>query len=224
MPLVKRLVTTDSDDKPKTRGDGAGGAATNKSGKPWEQATSNEPNLYRLGFVRNRIDPEDKTSKEGYVMQKGNVTYTTQSGFSKYILKKFRVEKIHRRPDEAYIMEEGNNHYRLFIVEKKKQQRPGSTEDKLYVLYGIIKEMKRHLAGSGHWEIHGILCVCSYFQGMLSDKEVMKEVLTEDMDIKILFGESDSYFHELNVEVLGIQPSPGISELQMAVANVTIVD
>ena len=78
------------------RGTGAGGAATNASGKPFEELTSNESKLIELGFKSTPIGKKTYLSKD-------NVVFLTQGTLKAYTKQEFS-KNVNRNPDEAYLV------------------------------------------------------------------------------------------------------------------------
>jgi len=189
------------------KGNGAGGKNTNLKGKSFENKTDFQ---IHLGDYNKTII---NSSKYGYFLQKINEdvykTFMLQSGFKIFFKKCYDID-FFRFPDEAFIVQD-NEVMNIYIIEKKEQSVDGSVETKLWSCpslkreYEIILEDKfKELGLKFNIKVHYILCVSKFLEDKfkmekknLNDKfKILKRILDEN-DIKVLYGDSESYFEEL---------------------------
>jgi len=178
------------------RGTGAGGAATNASGKPFEMSTSIIPLLITLGFSKVIVD---RTKYGYYYMKKSGadeIKFFIQSSLKKYMKRTFNKE-LFRCPDEAFLIK-NDNKYTIKIIEKKNQNRDGSVEDKLCNAGYFIKEYKECVGEN--FNIEYAFCLSKFLKKKyLSDTpkfRVMRKLHKED-NITVLFGSDSDYFSKL---------------------------
>ena len=174
------------------KGTGAGGANTNKTGKPFEENTDNLKRMLECGFVNKNYwltkQFEDKT-----------IDIVNQHNLSRYAKHKYGISDVYRCPDEAYIIEYTNGKKVIKILEKKMQNVEGSVETKLYAGSSLKREYE--LMFGPQFEIEYGFCVSEFLQKKItSDTKKYKNLNTilEENNIPILFGNADNYFETLD--------------------------
>jgi hypothetical protein len=181
------------------RGTGAGGAQTNANGKAFEEKTCHLP---YLGATKHAI-PDKKGKNDVYYekkTEKGSITYLSQGGLKSYFKWKFDVE-MDRHPDEAYVIQEGEN-YTLRILEKKNQNVEGSVEDKLMTGYTIAQQYLWRLkkAGKQEWSVQYAYCLSAFLAKKYGSNESKWEFLREFNQahgVEVFFGEEEDYHEKL---------------------------
>lgn len=178
---------------------GGGGANTNKHGKLFEQATSNEPYLLADGYV---------PCKEGFLMKDNEDAlrfYGKQTELNSLLWTTFGVRLI-RRPDEIYMTvwknpEENRRKHRIKILEKKAQYGQGSVETKLWAADGFLHEYREVLGE--RFEVEYAFCVNRYLEQCFTDPSAKKKYrLLQDYlgkkGVPLFFGEDPDYFQQLH--------------------------
>lgn len=164
-----------------TRGQGAGGSATNKSGLPYEKLTdlSSEYSVidsYRYCKIVKFNSYPDVLIK-----------LSTQSNLFKsmdHVLNK-DINKAHgcKNPDECYINESSKT---MFILEKKFQQVGGSVCEKIQTPSFKLWQYKRTFPD---YKIVYIYCLSSWFkQNCKAEVEYLKE-----HEIPVFWGDDTEY-------------------------------
>jgi hypothetical protein len=190
----------------KNKGSGAGGKNTNLKGKNFEELT-NSGNLLK-DYNKFKIN----SAKYGYFLQKIEkkddneifYTYMTQSGFKIYFKKYYDID-FFRFPDEAYIVQDKEK-MDIYIIEKKEQEVDGSVETKLWSSpslkreYEIILEDKfKESKVKYNIQFHYILCVSEFLENKFKTNikyKILERILNES-NIKVLYGNCDTYFEDL---------------------------
>jgi hypothetical protein len=175
------------------KGTGAGGANTNKTGKPFEENTNNLKQMLDRGFVSHKHGVtktfEDKT-----------VVIVSQRNLANYAKDKFEIGDIYRCPDEAYIIEYASGKKVIKILEKKMQNVDGSVETKL--LAGPSLKREYELMFGPDFEIQYGLCVSEFLQKKITSGTKkynnLQKILAEN-NIPILFGNDANYFETLEL-------------------------
>lgn len=181
------------------RGTGAGGANTNASGKPFEKRVSNEERLLTKEFIKKTIP--GKKGKYDYYFENPTKTivYVSQGGLNSYS-SHFLGKSIPRKPDEAYIVRNGDD-YVLKILEIKNQNNPGSVIEKLETGY-FKKEFYEYCLGM---KVEYAYCFSRYLETeYLKDTPYSNFMRTfnENHGIHVFFGEDDDYFTKLDEWIL----------------------
>jgi hypothetical protein len=164
------------------RGTGAGGAATNASGKPFEELTSNEPKLIELGFKSTSL------GKKNY-LAKGNVAFLTQGALKAYIKQTFKKD-VTRKPDEAYLVKRDDGHV-LRILEKKNQNGAGSVSDKLLNGPSFIEYYEWALGGG--FKVEYAYCLSPFLEELYKKDAFLQHFYTKH-NIKVFFSSDPEYF------------------------------
>ena len=178
------------------RGTGAGGAATNANGKPFEEITSVIPLLIKLGFTKMEIKKGIKS--QSYTKKDGakEFYFFTQKAFKMYMMNTFNKE-LFREPDEAFLIKQDNK-YTLIIIEKKAQNGYGSVDLKLCCGPYFIREYKECLGDD--FDIKYCFCLNEYLKNEYTSDtpkyRVMRKLHKED-NIPVLFGSDTDYFSKL---------------------------
>jgi len=174
------------------KGTGAGGANTNKTGKPFEENTDNIKRMLDHGFVKQNAwvtkTFEDKT-----------VIIVNQHGLAQCAKNKYGISDIYRRPDEAYIIEYTTGKKVIKILEKKVQNVQGSVETKLFAGPSLKREYE--LMFGPEFEIQYGFCVNKYLQKKITSgtkKYNNLRKILEENNIPILFGNDTNYFETLD--------------------------
>jgi hypothetical protein len=164
------------------RGTGAGGAATNASGKPFEELTSIEPKLLELGFQHA------KAGKKSY-LTKDNVAFLTQGTLKAYVKQEFD-KNVNRNPDEAYLIKRPDCHV-LRILEKKNQNGAGSVSDKLLNGPSFVEYYEWAL-GEG-FKVEYAYCLSPFLEELYKKDTFLQHVYTKH-NIQVFFSSDPEYF------------------------------
>ena len=115
---------------------------------------------------------------------------------------KYNID-IFRNPDEAYIIDYKNGKKVIKILEKKNQHGEGSVETKLWAGPSLKREYEIVLGNN--FEVQYSYTVNDFLkQFILSNKkkyEVLNIILQEN-DICVFFGDDEDYFELLNKWVI----------------------
>jgi hypothetical protein len=182
------------------RGTGAGGANANINGRTFEERTENETRLLASGFIKHRTP--GFRGKYAYYLEKEisptqKIYYVTQTGLKSFLRFKLNKETF-RRPDEAYILQNGDT-YTLKILEKKNQHTEGSVDTKLLAGQGFIDEYK-FLLGE-NIKVNYAFCISDFLKEEYfadTQKGTCLRYVTQKHGIPILFGEDSDYFEKLD--------------------------
>ncbi len=184
----------------KNKGNGAGGKNTNINGKKFEEKTNNEYNLIEEGYIINYYS--ESKNKYNYYLSKHyenkTIYYTLQHGFKKFIKYKYNID-IFRCPDEAYIIEMNNGDKIIKILEKKEQNKEGSIETKLWSSPSLKREYELILGQE--FKIEYLLCLSSFLTNKFKTNDLkynILKIILEEYNIKILYGDDENYFNNLN--------------------------
>jgi hypothetical protein len=183
----------------KNRGTGAGGSNTTLEGGAFERFTDNETKLKDIGFEKTTHNKKNKT---GYFLSKEingkKIVYVKQHGFKSYMKKFFNI-MVNRQPDEAYIINT-DGAYTVKILEKKMQNRTGTTDVKLWAAPALKKEYEEILnEGKIHFDVSYGFSLSPYFADKFEKKKnykILKKNLTTS-DIPIFFGNDADYYDKL---------------------------
>jgi hypothetical protein len=183
---------------PINRGTGAGGAATNISGKTFEEKTSNEARLLNAGWTRHSI-PGSK-GKFSYFLQSpdGANTFVSQGGLKAYAAAYWSKE-LFRCPDEAYISS-GPLGLTLKILEKKNQTVSGSVDQKLCD-GAWFKEEYAECLGNTVASVDYAFCLSKFLKEeyqSTTKKWATMRILHQRHGIAVLFGDDADYFGRLD--------------------------
>jgi len=196
------------------KGSGAGGSATNKYGKAFEEKTNNEPRLLSDGFMKHNISqfsystkksnkPPTKNQTYGYYLSKTDedktIVFVLQNGLKKYMKMKYDIDII-RCPDEAYIIEYNDGRKVIKILEKKEQRVEGSVETKLWSGPSLKREYEIILGNS--FTLYYGFCVSSFLKAKMISSEKKYIILNQifrEQNIGCLFGDDDDYFTTLDL-------------------------
>ena len=203
---AKALKAEEAKKKIINRGTGAGGANTNKTGKPFEENTDN---LKRM-LDREMLDREmlDHGFDHGFDTQKTWITKTfedktvvivNQRGLGQYAKHKYGINDVYRCPDEAYIIEYSTGKKVIKILEKKMQNVEGSVETKLFAGPSLKREYE--LMFGPEFEIQYGFCVSEFLQKKITSgtkKYNNLQKILEENNIPILFGNNANYFETLD--------------------------
>jgi hypothetical protein len=179
------------------RGTGAGGAATNASGLPFEEKTANQHRLEEQGYSMVAMQGGGKFS---YYMEKDGVVFMTKGGMKAYMKQTFGVEMF-REPDEAYLIRDPETRItQLKVLEKKNQNTEGSVDTKLLAGPGFLEEYKWTLNSLGI-HVDYAFCVSSFLkEKMMSEKPKWQALrdINKKYGITVLFGDDEDYFEKLD--------------------------
>jgi hypothetical protein len=184
------------------RGTGAGGAATNINGLPFETLVSNENNLLSMGFQKVQYSK----SKGNYYLLKRfddvpRIVYYAKKKALKYLVDKLlNIPDMFKEPDEAYLTYWLNdNTYELKIIEMKNQNRDGSVEEKLWTA-GWIRDVYREVLNN-QVEVKYAYTLSTFLKRKLDSNvrkySILCNLFTRE-DIKIFHGQDEDYFEQLN--------------------------
>lgn len=189
--------------KPVNKGTGAGGANTNLFGKSFEYKTNIKENLYKIGFIKKKMN----NNKYGYYLKKiiGNIKiiYLTQSGLKIYFKLKYNII-LYRNPDEAYIIKT-NDKCIVKILEKKEQHNEGSVETKLWAGPSLKREYEIIL---GHnFIVEYAYCINKFLSKKFnSDNKkynILKQILKEN-NILVLHANKPNYYEKLEKWIITV--------------------
>jgi len=187
----------EANEKKVNKGTGAGGANTNKTGKPFEEKTDNLTRMLEHGFVsQNTWNPNTWITK---TFEDKTVVILNQRSLGQYAKQKYGIADVYRCPDEAYIFEYANNKKVIKILEKKMQNVEGSVETKLFAGPSLKREYE--LMFGPEFEIQYGFCVSEFLQKkILSGTPKYKNLrkILEENNIPILFGNDANYFETLD--------------------------
>jgi hypothetical protein len=200
--IFKGMIITETTSAPavKNKGTGAGGANTNLNGKTFEEKTSNRARLLDAGFAEFKI-PDHKGKYDVYLQKKvgdnNYITYLSQGGLKSYFKWKFDVE-LFRKPDEAYLIQNGDS-YVLKVLEKKNQNGEGSVDTKLLAGPSFIREYSLCLPDT--FKVNYAFCVSTFLENQYKNgtqkSKILKQIL-EEANIPVFFGDQTDYFTELD--------------------------
>ena len=179
------------------RGTGAGGAATNISGKTFEEKTSNEMRLTAAGWTRHPIS--GSKGKFSYFLQSpdGASKFVSQGGLKAYAAAYWSKE-LFRNPDEAYISS-GPSGLTLKILEKKNQSVSGSVDQKLCD-GAWFKEEYAECLGDTVSVVDYAFCLSKFlkeeYQSAAPKWTIMRRLHARH-GITVLFGDDADYFGRL---------------------------
>lgn len=170
------------------RGTGAGGHMTNHNGLNYEEITSLNTEYEVLQNTRGNNFSKIKFSMNDKIFIK-----LCKSDLFNYMKKKNELSDITpasgcKKPDEVYLDEENN---KLFIIEKKFQQTPGSVDEKIQT--GVFKKF-HYSQLFKNYDIKYIYCLSDWFK-----KKEYSSVL-EYLDkngVIIFFGSNNDYKERL---------------------------
>jgi len=183
------------------KGTGAGGNNTNYYGKIFENKTNNENNLLEQGYIKKYFNEISNNIYDYYlekIFENKKIIFLLQFGLKKYIKNKYNIN-LFRSPDEAYIIEYNNGNNIIKILEKKEQNVNGSVETKLWSSPSLKREYELILGNN--FIIEYILCINNFLKNkIISDEPKYKtlNLILNESNIKILFGDDDNYFELLN--------------------------
>lgn len=128
---VLSIDTPNNGDEKCNKGVGTGGKQTNLNGKQWEKDTCNVSHLKADRF----------TNISGYLTKNCDsydIIYFLQRELKKYFMDVHSI-KIHRVPDEAYLIKKNDGTFVFKVLEKKFQNVDGSVMEKLVNYTMFIK-------------------------------------------------------------------------------------
>jgi hypothetical protein len=172
----------------KNRGTGAGGKNTNVTGKRFESTTCAYNTLISDGFIKDEYLTKTIDDKK--------IIYTNQTEFKKYMRDTHNI-KTFRVPDEAYIIENGDN-ITVKILEKKNQTGEGSVETKLWASSLLKREYQIHFGDK--FKIEYALCVSDFLKKKITsngDKYKILRQMLDEVGIDVLYGNDKNYFDKL---------------------------
>jgi len=180
------------------KGTGAGGANTNKTGKKFEEKTSNRERLLEMGFIENVTQKYNQRfvyfNKR---MEEYSIVFVEQWDLQKYIKHNYNLD-LFRNPDEAYIIEYNDGRKVIKILEKKTQNVDGSVETKLWSGPSLKREYEIVLE---EFEVEYCFCVSEFLQKKIlsNDKKyVILNTILQESNIQVLFGDDENYFDILD--------------------------
>lgn len=180
------------------KGTGAGGANTNKTGKKFEEKTSNRERLLEMGFIENVTQKYNQRFVYLHkIMEEYSIVFVEQWDLQKYIKHNYNLD-LFRNPDEAYIIEYNDGRKVIKILEKKAQNVDGSVETKLWSGPSLKREYEIVLE---EFEVEYCFCVSEFLQKKIlsNDKKyVILNTILQESNIQVLFGDDENYFDILD--------------------------
>ena len=180
------------------KGTGAGGANTNKTGKKFEEKTSNRERLLEMGFIENVTQKYNQRFVYLHkIMEEYSIVFVEQWDLQKYIKHNYNID-LFRNPDEAYIIEYNDGRKVIKILEKKTQNVEGSAETKLWSGPSLKREYEIVLE---EFEVEYCFCVSEFLQKKIlsNDKKyVILNTILQESNIQVLFGDDENYFDILD--------------------------
>jgi hypothetical protein len=180
------------------KGTGAGGANTNKTGKKFEEKTSNRERLLEMGFIENVTQKYNQRFVYLHkIMEEYSIVFVEQWDLQKYIKHNYNLD-LFRNPDEAYIIEYNDGRKVIKILEKKTQNVEGSAETKLWSGPSLKREYEIVLE---EFEVEYCFCVSEFLQNKIlsNDKKyVILNTILQESNIQVLFGDDENYFDILD--------------------------
>jgi len=180
------------------KGTGAGGSNTNYFGKKFEEKTDNEKRLLECGFIKEKLTKKKNDYYLSKTDEEKKIIYVCQNKFRKYMEIKYK-KKSYRCPDEAYILEYNDGKTVIKILEKKVQNKEGSTETKLWTGPSLKREYEL-VFGENFKIVYGF-CLNNFLQNKIQSSEnkytILNKILNEN-NIEILFGDETNYFESLD--------------------------
>jgi len=182
------------------KGTGAGGANTNYFGKMFEEKKNNRQRLLEMGYAEQWC----KTPKKRHncylskTIEDKTIVFVSQNGLKVYMKHKYKID-VFRCPDEAYIIEYPSGRKVIKILEKKEQNVEGSVETKLWAGPSLKREYE--LVLGPEFEVFYGYCVSKFLKNKFisTDKKyVTLNVILNEANIEILFGDDDNYFETLD--------------------------
>jgi hypothetical protein len=181
------------------KGTGAGGANTNKTGKKFEEKTSNRERLLEMGFIENVTQKYNQRFVYLHkIMEEYSIVFVEQGDLQKYIKHNYNLD-LFRNPDEAYIIEYNDGRKVIKILEKKAQNVDGSVETKLWSGPSLKREYE--IALEELFEVEYCFCVSEFLQKKIlsNDKKyVILNIILQESNIQVLFGDDENYFDILD--------------------------
>lgn len=180
------------------KGTGAGGANTNKTGKKFEEKTSNRERLLEMGFIENVTQKYNQRFVYLHkIMEEYSIVFVEQWDLQKYMKHNYNID-LFRNPDEAYIIEYNDGRKVIKILEKKTQNVEGSAETKLWSGPSLKREYEIVLE---EFEVEYCFCVSEFLQKKIlsNDKKyVILNTILQESNIQVLFGDDENYFDILD--------------------------
>lgn len=180
------------------KGTGAGGANTNKTGKKFEEKTSNRERLLEMGFIENVTQKYNQRFVYLHkIMEEYSIVFVEQWDLQKYIKHNYNID-LFRNPDEAYIIEYNDGRKVIKILEKKTQNVEGSAETKLWSGPSLKREYEIVLE---EFEVEYCFCVSEFLQKKILSNEkkyVILNTILQESNIQVLFGDDENYFDILD--------------------------
>jgi len=175
----------------------SGGKNTSLNGIKFEKCTCNIPHLIENGFLLKKYKKLWYLKKQyGFKI----VRFIHPNIFKQYIFDKFNIN-VYRKPDEIYLINEGNE-WTLKIIEKKYQSVCGSVEDKLLAGPAYKREYQKMFP---EFNIEYIFVVNEFLANKILSKHPKYKslrIFLKEFNIKILFGEHIDYFIYINKWIL----------------------
>lgn len=163
----------------KTKGTGAGGANTNKTGLSYENKTELSDHYKIIKKHKYSIEVQFNGSSKRF-------NRTSKTDLFKHMEKHTNkeVEQAHgcKQPDECYI----NEPY-MFIIEKKFQQRSGSVCEKIQTADFKKKQYQKHFPD---YKVEYIYCLSDWYKENCPAEIKYYE---EEKNIPIFWGNSETY-------------------------------
>jgi len=180
------------------KGTGAGGSQTNINGLAFEDKTSNENELIKMGYKKIQI-LGTKNKYDYYLINDTNsIIFTKKRGLNTYLKMKYNIFTL-REPDEAYIINNINSKPILIILEKKNQNCQGSVELKLWASIGLKLEYEK--ITENIFDIYYCFCLNDFLKQKINSNDKKYVILMElfkEYNIKVFYGDDNNYFNDIN--------------------------
>ena len=191
------------------KGSGAGGKNTNKNGLNFEKISDSIPKLLDDGFIRKELSISKKSkNKFSFYLEKfisnKTIIFLTKNGLKEYFKIFFNID-IFRQPDEAFLIKNNDETYKLLILEKKHQNTSGSVSDKLGLGTYFVHEYTKSI-NNPNIIVEYAFCLSNYLKSEYLSNTKKYDILRKynvENNIKVFFGEDLDYHQKIHDWIYG---------------------
>jgi hypothetical protein len=194
------------------KGSGAGGKNTNKNGLNFEKISDSIPKLLDDGFIQKElsISKISKKSKNKFsfylekIISNKTIIFLTKNGLKEYFRIFFNID-IFRQPDEAFLIKNNDETYKLLILEKKHQNTSGSVSDKLGLGTYFVHEYTKSI-NNPNIVVEYAFCLSNYLKSEYLSNTKKYDILRKynvENNIKVFFGEDLDYHQKIHDWIYG---------------------